>query len=211
MARAAHNADTQAKMTPASALQALKSGNARFVDKRAEERDHSLNVSQTSGGQWPFAVVLGCIDSRVPVEVIFDQGIGDVFAARVAGNFVNDDILGSIEYGCKVAGSKLVVVLGHTGCGAVKGACDNVELGLITQMLDKLKPAVNAVKTDDGTDRSSKNAAFVNTVVRKNVELTVEQMKKDSEVLREMEANGEIDIVGAVYDVASGKVDFMAT
>ena len=208
MAIAAQNADTQSKMTPATALQELKDGNARFVNKQAKDRDFSVQIEQTSGGQWPFAVVLSCIDSRVPVEVVFDQGIGDIFAARVAGNFVNDDILGSIEYGCKVAGSKVVVVLGHTGCGAVKGACDNVELGLITQMLDKIKPAVQEVKTDDGADRSSKNAAFVNDVVRKNVELTVEKMKADSQVLREMEQNGEIDIVGAVYDVASGKVSF---
>ena len=211
MARAAHNADTQSKMTPATALQELKDGNQRFVSKKANDRDHQLNIEQTSGGQWPFAVVLSCIDSRVPVEVVFDQGIGDIFAARVAGNFVNDDILGSIEYGCKVAGSKLVVVLGHTGCGAVKGACDNVELGLITQMLDKIKPAVQAVETDEGADRSSKNSAFVNDVVKKNVEFTVAQMKKDSDILREMEQNGEIDIVGAVYNVASGKVDFAFT
>ena len=198
-------------MTPASALQALKDGNQRFLKREANDRDHLINVEQTSGGQWPFAVVLSCIDSRVPVEVVFDQGIGDIFSARVAGNFVNDDILGSIEYGCKVAGSKLVVVLGHTGCGAVKGACDNVELGLITQMLDKIKPAVKAVQTDDGEARNSKNSTFVNNVVHKNVELTVEQMKKDSQVLREMEQNGEIDIVGAVYDVASGKVSFPFT
>ena len=211
MARAAHNADAQSKMTPATALQELKDGNQRFVSKKANDRDHQLNIEQTSGGQWPFAVVLSCIDSRVPVEVVFDQGIGDIFAARVAGNFVNDDILGSIEYGCKVAGSKLVVVLGHTGCGAVKGACDNVELGLITQMLDKIKPAVQAVETDEGADRSSKNSAFVNDVVKKNVEFTVAQMKKDSDILREMEQNGEIDIVGAVYNVASGKVDFAFT
>ena len=208
MAIAAHNADTQSKMTPASALQELKDGNERFVSKKAKSRDFGVQIEQTAGGQWPFAVVLSCIDSRVPVEVVFDQGIGDIFAARVAGNFVNDDILGSIEYGCKVAGSKVVVVLGHTGCGAVKGACDNVELGLITQMLDKIKPAVKAVQTDEGEDRSSKNSSFVNEVVRKNVELTVERMKSDSQVLREMERNGEIDIVGAVYDVASGKVSF---
>ena len=205
----AQNADTQSQMTPASALQELKDGNGRFLKKEMNDRDHTILIEDTAGGQWPFAVVLSCIDSRVPVEVIFDQGIGDIFVARVAGNFVNDDILGSIEYGCKVAGSKIVVVLGHTGCGAVKGACDSVELGLITQMLDKIQPAVKGVKTADGADRSSKNASFVNDVVRKNVELTVEKAKADSKVLRDMDAAGEIDIVGAVYDVASGKVTFL--
>lgn len=198
------NADTQSAISPAKALEMLKEGNERFLNKGQVSRDLNLQVSQTAGGQWPFAVVLGCIDSRVPVELVFDQGVGDVFSARVAGNFVNKDILGSIEYGCKVAGSKLVVVLGHEGCGAVKGACDNVELGNITHLLSNLMNAVDAV--EESGDRSSANADFVHRVVDKNVDLTVEDMRTQSPLLKEMEDNGEIMIVGAVYDVATGKV-----
>jgi carbonic anhydrase len=198
--------ETQAAVSPAQAIEMLRQGNRRFLEKKPFDRDLHSQVRQTSGGQYPFAAVLSCIDSRVPVEIVFDQGIGDIFSARVAGNFVNEDILGSIEYSCKVAGSKAVVVLGHTSCGAVKGACDHVELGHITQMLEKIMPAVNAVKTPEGTDRSSANKDFVNRVVQKNVELTVQDIKNKSEVLKEMYDNGEIDIVGAIYDVGSGKV-----
>ena len=198
------NADTQSAISPAKALEMLKEGNERFLNKGQVNRDLNLQVSQTAGGQWPFAVVLGCIDSRVPIELVFDQGVGDVFSARVAGNFVNKDILGSIEYGCKVAGSKLVVILGHEGCGAVKGACDNVELGNITHLLSNLMNAVDAV--EESGDRSSANADFVHRVVDKNVDLTVEDMRTQSPLLKEMEDNGEIMIVGAVYDVATGKV-----
>lgn len=200
------NADTQSAITPQKALELLKEGNARFLNKQMLDRDLNLQVSQTAGGQWPFAVVLGCIDSRVPNELVFDQGIGDIFSARVAGNFVNTDILGSIEYGCKVAGSKLVVVLGHEGCGAVKGACDGVELGNITALLANLKPAVDSV--EESEDRSSANKDFVHKVVDSNVDLTVEDIRRQSLLLKEMEANGEIMIVGAVYDVATGKVSF---
>lgn len=200
------NADTQSAITPQKALELLKEGNARFLNKQMLDRDLNLQVSQTAGGQWPFAVVLGCIDSRVPNELVFDQGIGDIFSARVAGNFVNTDILGSIEYGCKVAGSKLVVVLGHEGCGAVKGACDGVELGNITALLANLKPAVDSV--EESEDRSSANKDFVHKVVDSNVDLTVEDIRRQSLLLKEMEANGEIMIVGAVYDVANGKVTF---
>ena len=187
----------------------LKAGNQRFLDKDPAERDLHAQVNATSTGQYPFAAVLSCIDSRVPAEIVFDQGIGDIFSARVAGNFVNNDILGSIEYACKVARSKVVVVLGHTSCGAVKGACDHVKLGLITQMLDKIMPAVDGVQTPEGTDRSSANADFVNQVVRKNVELTVANVTKQSTVLREMEEMGDIMIVGAIYDVKSGAVTFL--
>ena len=200
------NADTQSAISPGKALEMLKEGNERFLSKGQVARDLNLQVSQTAGGQWPFAVVLGCIDSRVPIELVFDQGVGDIFSARVAGNFVNKDILGSIEYGCKVAGSKLVVVLGHEGCGAVKGACDNVELGNITHLLSNLMSAVDAV--EESGDRSSANADFVHRVVDKNVDLTVEDMRAQSPLLKEMEENGEIMIVGAVYDVATGKVNW---
>ena len=203
------NKQTQAALSPAAALDMLKAGNQRFLDKDPAERDLHAQVNATSTGQYPFAAVLSCIDSRVPAEIVFDQGIGDIFSARVAGNFVNNDILGSIEYACKVAGSKVVVVLGHTSCGAVKGACDHVKLGLITQMLDKIMPAVDGVQTPEVTDRSSANADFVNQVVRKNVELTVANVTKQSTVLREMEEMGDIMIVGAIYDVKSGAVTFL--
>jgi carbonic anhydrase len=209
MATITQTKETQAAITPASALQMLKDGNQRFLDKALINRDLHEQVQGTTQGQYPFAVILGCIDSRVPVETIFDQGIGDIFTARVAGNFVNTDILGSIEYGCKVAGSRLVVVLGHTSCGAIKGACDDVQLGNVTSLIEKLKPAVEAVETADGTDRSSANKAFVNDVVYKNVELTIKNMYKYSPVLAEMAEDGDIDIVGAVYDITSGKVDFL--
>lgn len=200
------NAETQGAITPQKALELLKEGNQRFLDKNQISRDLNLQVDQTSGGQWPFAVVLGCIDSRVPAELVFDQGIGDIFSARVAGNFANTDILGSIEYACKVAGSKLVVVLGHEGCGAIKGACDGVELGNITSMLGNLKNAVGSV--EETGDRSSSNSDFVSRVVSRNVDFTVDDIRAESPILLEMERNGEIAIVGAVYDVATGKVSF---
>ena len=196
--------EKQQKLTPSSVLDDLKAGNARFVTKDMQERDYMEQMKKTSGGQWPKAVVLGCIDSRVPIEIIFDQGVGDMFVARVAGNFENTDILGSMEYSCKVAGSKLVLVLGHESCGAVKAACDRVELGNITAMLENIKPAVKASKTDG--ERNSDNADFVAQVVENNVKLTVERIRKGSPILREMEENGEIKIVGGVYSISSGKV-----
>ncbi|EDM44371.1 (beta)-carbonic anhydrase [unidentified eubacterium SCB49] len=206
----AHTKETQATMTPQKSLQFLKEGNERFQKNLKANRNLLEQVNDTSDGQFPFAVVLSCIDSRVPAELVFDQGLGDIFSVRVAGNFVNEDILGSIEYGCKVAGSKLVVVLGHTACGAVKGACDDVKLGNITPMLSKIKPAVKAVsETSSEKDQSSANSTFVNAVSYKNVALTIEKMKVDSPVLKEMEDNNEILIVGAVYDVSSGKIDFL--
>ncbi len=200
---------TQSEIKPAEAVELLKAGNERFLQKKQLTRDLNAQVLQTSTGQFPFAAVLSCIDSRVPVEVIFDQGIGDIFSARVAGNFINEDILGSLEYSCKVAGSKAVVVLGHTSCGAVKGACDHVKLGNITSMLDKIMPAVDAVETPEGADRSSSNIDFVNQVVEKNVEFALRDINKKSPVLKQMLENGEIEIVGAVYDVKSGKVSFL--
>ena len=200
--------EIQASITPAMAKDLLKKGNELFVAGERIERSLLSQVEQTASGQYPHSVVLSCIDSRVPTEIVFNQGVGDIFNARVAGNIVNEDVLGSIEYGCKVAGSKLVVVMGHTSCGAVKGACDHVELGNITALLSKITPAVKAVETPDGADRSSKNIDFVNSVSKRNVELTIEQMKKDSPLLAEMDANGEIAIVGAMYDVKTGAVTF---
>lgn len=200
--------DVQQAMTPAQALDLLKKGNSRFVNNSVLKRDDLQQVKDTSsGGQFPFAVVLGCIDSRVPAEVVFDQGIGDIFNTRIAGNFINTDILGSLEFSCKAAGSKIVVVLGHSACGAVKGACDDVKLGNLTEMLSKIKPAVDAIP-NDGSERNSSNSDFVQKVVEKNVEMSVENVRKHSPVLKEMEDNGEIMIVGAVYDIKTGVVTF---
>ena len=201
------NKEKQEKLTPKEVLDDLTAGNKRFVSKDMQQRDFMEQMKKTSGGQWPKAVVLGCIDSRVPVEIVFDQGVGDLFVARVAGNFENTDILGSMEYSCKVAGSKLVLVLGHESCGAVKAACDDVKLGNITSMLGKIKPAVEAAKTDGA--RNSGNADFVAQVVENNVRLTVERVRKGSPILKEMEDNGEIKIVGGVYSISSGKVTLL--
>ena len=199
--------EIQQSITPAKAVEMLKEGNARFVESKQTHRNLKEQVEQTGNGQFPFAAVLGCIDSRVPAELVFDQGIGDIFNVRIAGNFVNKDILGSLEFACKVAGSKVIVVLGHTQCGAVKGACDNVELGNLTGMLKNLKPAVDAV-TDETENRSSGNASFVQKVADANVQLTIAAIKEQSPVLKEMYDNKEIDIVGAMYDVKTGKVVF---
>lgn len=199
--------ETQASMTPAEALSRLKEGNARFVANRQLKRDLMEQVRITGEGQYPFAVVLGCVDSRVSPEIVFDQGIGDIFSARIAGNFVNSDILGSMEFACKVAGARAIVVLGHTKCGAIMGACDNVQLGNLTSMLSNLMPAVQAVPAPAGGP-SSQNPAFVQQVADKNVALTVEAIKKQSPVLNEMLENGEIAIAGAMYDVETGKVSF---
>ncbi|NNE27758.1 MAG: carbonic anhydrase [Saprospiraceae bacterium] len=201
--------ETQSALTPSSALEALMNGNGRFLNKQPLNRDLHAQINETSTGQYPFAAVVSCIDSRIPTEIIFDQGIGDIFNARIAGNFVNTDILGSLEFACKLAGSKVVMVMGHTSCGAVKGACDHARLGNLTQMLDHILPAVNAVSTPDGTDRSSKNLDFVNEVAVKNVELTIEKIKRNSTVLADMYDLGEIDIVGAIYDVKSGAVNLI--
>ena len=200
--------ESQATITPEMAIELLKKGNQRFVANQTIQRDISTQVAQTGAGQYPFAAVLGCIDSRVPAEYVFDQGIGDIFNARVAGNFVNTDILGSLEFACKAAGSKAIVVLGHSSCGAVKGACDHVELGNLTHMLANIQPAMDAV-TGDYEDKSSKNAAYVQDVADRNVALTVAKIKSDSPVLNELYKNGEIDIVGAMYDVHTGVVSFI--
>lgn len=206
----AQTKETQAAMTPDSALQMLVDGNGRFQENIKAERNLMEQVKDTSTGQYPFATVLGCIDSRVSAELIFDQGVGDIFSARVAGNFVNEDILGSMEFACKLAGTKVIVVLGHTACGAVKGACDDAKLGNLTAMLGKIKPAVQAVsEPSDAADRTSGNIDFVNTVAEKNVQLNIERIKAESEVLAEMEQNGEIKIVGGMYDIHTGAVTFM--
>lgn len=204
-----HTKESQAAVTPEMALQLLKDGNKRFLDKATISRSYDQQIELTTSGQYPFAAVVSCIDSRIPTEIIFDQGIGDIFNARIAGNFVNEDILGSLEFACKIAGSKLIVIMGHTSCGAVKGACDHAELGNLTAMLDKIKPALDSIKTEEGVDRSSSNIDFVNQVAVQNVRLTVDKLKQDSPVLNEMIVNGEIQVVAAMYDVASGEVSFI--
>lgn len=205
----AHTKDTQAAITPQIALQLLKEGNERFQQKHMANRDLLDQVNDTKSGQFPFATILSCIDSRVSSELIFDQGIGDIFSARVAGNFVNEDILGSMEFACKLAGTKLVLVLGHTACGAVKGACDDAKLGNLTALLSKIKPAVAAVtEPADPAERTSKNIDFVNEVAEQNVNMTIQNIKDQSEVLKEMEANGEIMIIGGMYDISNGSVTF---
>ncbi len=205
----AQTKETQTSMTSEKSLQELKEGNKRFQANQKADRNLKEQVADTSGGQYPFATILSCIDSRVSSELIFDQGIGDIFSARIAGNFVNDDILGSMEFACKLAGTKLIVVLGHTACGAVKGACDDAKLGKLTGMLEKIKPAVNSVsEPQDPSLRNSSNIEFVNKVAEKNVHLTIDKIKADSEVLAAMVKNNEIKIVGGMYDIQSGAVTF---
>jgi len=205
----AHTKETQDKMTAEQSIQELKAGNTRFQNNLRANRDLLEQVKDTSNGQFPFATVLSCIDSRVSSELIFDQGIGDIFSVRIAGNFVNQDILGSMEFACKLAGTKLIVVLGHTACGAVKGACDDAKLGNLTSMLEKIKPAVNAViEPKDISLRNSSNSEFVDDVATKNVQLTIDRIIKESDVLAEMQSNGDIKIVGAMYDIKNGQVRF---
>ena len=203
-----HTKETQATITPDKALTFLKEGNGRFQNNLKANRNLLEQVNDTSDGQFPFAVILSCIDSRVSAELVFDQGLGDIFSVRIAGNFVNEDILGSMEFACKLAGSKLIVVLGHSKCGAIKGVCDDAKLGNLTKLMDKLKPAVKAVK-EPSENRTSKNEEFVDKVARKNVALTIENIKEQSPVLLEMLNNKEIDIVGGMYDVETGAVNFM--
>ncbi len=205
----AHTKETQSSLTPRLALEILKEGNERFVKNLKAQRDLLEQVNATRDGQWPFAIILSCIDSRTSAELIFDQGLGDIFSVRIAGNIVNTDILGSMEFACKLAGSKLVVVLGHTKCGAVKGACDQVEMGNLTELLSKLQPAVYAEKeTADASQRNSKNAAFVENVSAINVKRTVKSIIERSFIIEQMVENGEIGVVGAMYNIDTGKVEF---
>jgi carbonic anhydrase len=202
-----HNKESQTSMTPEMALTVLKEGNERFVSNLKFNRNLLQQVNETRDGQWPFAVVLSCIDSRTSAELVFDQGLGDIFSVRIAGNIVNEDILGSMEFACKVAGSKFIVVLGHTKCGAVKGACDHVELGNLTTLLAKLQPAVSC-ETQTTLNRDSSNAIFVENVAKINVEEAVGEIQAKSPILKEMIDKGEIGICGAMYNVETGLVDF---
>ncbi|MEM7681950.1 MAG: carbonic anhydrase family protein [Planctomycetota bacterium] len=207
-AQAPISAEQQAELTPDDVLADLLAGNERYVKGKVSKPDITERIAATATGQYPQAVILSCLDSRVPVELVFDQGIGDVFVGRVAGNVENEDQLGSMEFATAAAGSKLVLVLGHSSCGAVKGACDDVQLGNLTALLSKIQPAVEAVPGHEGA-RTSQNAAFVQEVVHKNVQLTVADIRERSEVLRGLEAEGKIKIVGAVYDLNTGKVTLL--
>lgn len=198
---------SQSAMTPAQALAELKAGNTRFVAGRPLKRNFPAQVKATTAGQYPFAVVLSCLDSRQPIEIVLDQGIGDIFSARVAGNVLDDDILGSMEFACKVSGAKLISVIGHSNCGAIKGAVDDVQLGNLTGLLAKIKPAVDAVPADV-QPRTTKNYAFVDQVSEANVKLVMQEIRERSPILRELLDKGEIALVGGMYDLTTGKVTF---
>ncbi|MBI1395340.1 MAG: carbonic anhydrase [Betaproteobacteria bacterium] len=199
--------ERQSRITPEIALKMLQEGNDRFLAGKLAKRDLHEQVKMTGHGQFPFASVVSCIDSRAAPEVIFDQGVGDIFTARVAGNVVNRDIIGSLEYGSKVAGARVIVIMGHTHCGAVKGICDNVKMGNLTDLLEKLRPAMDSVP-EDGTPRNSKNASFVDRVAEANVHRQVRQLLSDSPVLRGLVSEGKLMVVGAMLDVETGRVTF---
>ncbi|MGV3639112.1 MAG: carbonic anhydrase family protein [Adhaeribacter sp.] len=202
-----HTRETQNGVSPDQALQYLKEGNERFMQNLKANRNLLQQVNETSTGQFPFAAILSCMDSRTSAELIFDQGLGDIFSIRVAGNVLNEDILGSMEYGCAVAGSKLVLVLGHTKCGAIAGACDHVELGNLTSLLHKVQPALDG-ETQTKENRNSSNPEFVKNVTELNVKLTLDRVRRESTLLTDMENKGQIKLVGGVYCVDSGKVSF---
>lgn len=199
--------EMQEAITPAQALELLKEGNKRFVNNLKINRNLLQQANETSDGQHPFAVILSCIDSRTSAELIFDQGLGDVFSVRIAGNIINEDILGSMEFGCKVAGSKIIVVLGHSGCGAIKGACDHVEMGHLTSLLTKIRPAVDN-ETATRENRTSKNEEYVENVADINVRRMVNAIMQRSPILKEMIEKGEIGIAGGKHDITTGEVSF---
>ena len=201
----AQDAASQAAVTPDAALTLLTDGNARFVAGTPVRRDYGDQIRATAAGQYPFAVVLGCIDSRVPIETVFDQGIGDIFSARIAGNIVNTELLGSMEFACQLAGAKLVVVLGHTSCGAVKGAISSARLGNLTQLVQKIEPAVEAIEGE----RDVNNADYVDGVAEENVRMVIAEIRRESSVLATMEQEREVRIVGGMYDVSTGVVRFI--
>ena len=199
--------ETQSKLTPAKALEILKDGNARFINNLKSNRNLLQQVNETSQGQFPFAAILSCMDSRTSSELIFDQGLGDIFSLRLAGGVLNGDVLGSMEFATKVAGSKVIVVLGHTKCGAVVGACNHVKLGNLSALLEKMQPAIDA-ETITIKDRTGNNSQFVTNVTRNHVKLTIELIRNQSPIIKEMESAGEIAIVGGLYDVDNGRVEF---
>jgi carbonic anhydrase len=204
-----HTSETQASVTPAKALDFLKEGNSRFIQNLKANRDLLQQANETHDGQFPFAVILSCMDSRTSPELIFDQGLGDIFSVRIAGNVVNTDIIGSLEYACKVAGSKLIVVLGHTQCGAIKGACDHVEMGNVSELLSKIQPAVYQEKeTTQPEKRNSKNKHFVENVADLNVKQSIRAITSRSTIIHEMLERGEIGIIGGKHNLTTGKVTF---
>jgi carbonic anhydrase len=204
-----HTKETQATTTPDRALEFLRQGNQRFVNNLQLNRDLLQQVNETREGQWPFATILSCIDSRTSAELIFDQGLGDIFSIRVAGNVVNTDILGSMEFACNVAGSKLLVVLGHTSCGAIKGACDHVEMGNLTELLSKIQPAVYEERSvSDPALRDSKNREFVESVARINVRRSVRAVVERSFILEQLIETGQIGVIGGIHDLDTGVVHF---
>ena len=194
-------------MTPDQIIDSLQRGNERFRNNALAPQDYPADVKSSAAGQYPSAIILSCIDSRAPAEIIFDAGIGELFNSRVAGNVPNVDILGSMEFACAVAGSKVVVVMGHTACGAIKGAIDNAKLGNLTELLKKMKPAVDA--TPYLGDRVSQNAAFVDAVAKTNVRMSIEQIRQQSSVLADLEQQGKLKIVGAMYNLKDGSVEFL--
>lgn len=202
-----HTKEALVELSPDKALNYLKEGNERFVNNKKANVDLLHQVKEGSTGQHPFAAILSCMDSRTSVELIFDQGIGDVFSIRIAGNIANEDIIGSLEYATKVVGSKLILVLGHTKCGAITGACDSVELGNITQLLHKVKPAIEK-ESETTNDRNGKNAQFVRNVTDLNVKVTIEKIMQDSPIIAELVKEGSVKIAGGVYDVETGRVNF---
>lgn len=205
-----HTSETQKTITPDKALAILKEGNERFVNNLRVNRNLLKQANETRDGQWPFAAILSCIDSRTSAELIFDQGLGDVFSIRIAGNVVNTDIIGSLEFACKVAGSKLIVVLGHTGCGAIKGACDHIEMGNLTELLSKIQPAVYEERaTADPGKRNGTNPEFVYNVTELNVKRTVRSMVNRSYILEKMIESGEIAIIGGIHHLDTGVVNFL--
>ena len=201
------NKEMQDKITPEMALDLLKEGNKRFIKNIKFNRNLLQQANETSDGQHPFAVILSCIDSRTSAELIFDQGLGDIFSIRIAGNILNEDILGSMEFGCKVAKAKIILVLGHSKCGAIKGACDNVEMGNLTGLLNKIQPAIANEKTVIN-NRNSDNNEFVEMVSEINVKITVPAILEQSSIIKEMVENGECKIVGGMHDISTGKVNF---
>jgi len=203
------NKAMQAAITPSMAIDILKEGNKRFMNNLKANRNLLEQANETSDGQHPFAVILSCIDSRTSAELIFDQGLGDIFSIRIAGNIINEDILGSMEFACKVAGSKIIVVLGHSKCGAIKGACDQVELGNLTGLLHKIQPAIQNERTEID-NRSSSNAAFVEKVAELNVAHTVASIRERSPILDELIASGEVGILGGMHNLSNGEVTFFA-
>jgi len=199
--------ETQDNLTPEQAFKILKDGNQRFVNNLKANRNLLQQVNETSTGQFPFATILSCMDSRTSAELIFDQGLGDIFSIRIAGNVLNDDILGSMEFGTKVVGTKIILVLGHTKCGAIIGACDAVKMGKLTQLLNKINPAIDAEK-EEKDNRTGSNESFVNSVTINNLHLVMEQIRKQSSIITDLENQGKVKIVGGLYDVSSGEVTF---